>query len=94
MGTEPIYSGHAPAITRHQTGKSVLGHRSAQVVADGLLVFEKLGGDDRANSVASAVLRTGRATTITEEPRDRISSTRLQHSTKDVAINHGPKYRR
>jgi hypothetical protein len=65
-------------------------HRSAQVVADGLLVFEKLGGDDRTNGVTPAVLRTGRATPITEEPRDRISSTRLQYSTNDVTINHGP----
>jgi hypothetical protein len=90
MRTEPIYCGNAPPIARHKTWKTVLWHRGTQIVADRHLMIEKLGSDHRADGVASMVFGSGLATPVTVEARHGISTARLQFSTYDVSIDHGP----
>ena len=90
MGTEPVGGGHTPPVAGRQSREPVLRHRRGQVVADGPLVLEKLGGDHGADRVAPVVLRSSRATPVTVEARDRIGATRLQCLAHDVSIDHGP----
>lgn len=90
MGTQPIGGGHTPPIARYETGEPVLSHWSAQIVADGQLMLEELGGDHRTNSVTPTVFESGRATSVTEETRDGVGSTRLQLPAYDVSIDHVP----
>jgi len=90
MSTEPICCGNAPPITRHKTWKSVVWHRGTQVIADGQLVLEKTGSDHRADGVASMVFGSGLATPVTVESRHGVGTARLQFSTYDVSIDHGP----
>ncbi len=89
MRTEPISCGNAPPIARHKTWKTVLRHRSTQIVADGQLMLEKLGSDHRADGVASMVFECGLATPVAVEPRHGIGTARLQFSAYDVSIGHG-----
>ena len=51
---------------------------------------EKLGSDHRADGVASLVFGSGLATPVTVEPRHGVGTARLQFSTYDVSIDHGP----
>ena len=90
MRTEPIYCGNAPPIARHKTWKTVVWHRGNQIVADGQLMREKLGSDHRADGVASLVFGSGLATPVTVEPRHGVGTARLQFSTYNVSIDHGP----
>ena len=90
MGTEPVGGGHAPPVAGTQSGEPVFGHRRGEIVANGSLVLEKLGGDDGANCVAPQILRSTRATTVAVEARNGIGTTGLQWPTHDVAIGHGP----
>ena len=90
MRTEPIFCGNAPPIARPKTWKTVLWHRSTQIVTDGQLMLEKLGSDHRADGVASMVFGSGLATPVAIEPRHGVGTARLQFSTYDVSIDHGP----
>jgi len=77
MGTEPVGGGHAPPVAGYQSREAVLRHRRGQVVADGPLVMEKLGGDHGADRVTPVVLRSCRAAPVTIEARDGVGTTRV-----------------
>src|SRR5215467_7833554 len=46
VGTQPVRCGDAPAISWHQPWEPEMRHRGDQVVADGTLMIEELGGHD------------------------------------------------
>ena len=52
------------------------------------LVREELRGDDRADRVAAAVLGTGVAAAVPEEPGHRLGAAGLQLPAQDVALGH------
>jgi hypothetical protein len=87
---EPVGCGHTPAIAGHQPGKAILRHWRDQVVADLLLMLEKLGGDHGADRVAAKVLGAGIAATVAKEPGDRIGATCVERSAEDVEVGHDP----
>ena len=60
-----------------------------QVVAYHLLVREELPRHDRADSVATDVLRAGAAAAVAVETGEGIRPTGLKLAAKDVAIGHG-----
>src|SRR5664279_4165685 len=90
MGTEPVGGRDTPPVARHQSREPVVRNRRGQVVADGPLVLKKLGGDDSADRVAPMVLRSCRATPVTEEAGDGVGAARLQFPPDDVSLDHGP----
>lgn len=51
-------------------------------------MFEKLGGDDRADRVATVVLRTGGATPVAEKSRHGVGAAWLQLSAQHVSFDH------
>ena len=75
VGLQPVGCGHTPPITRREPRKSILRHRRSQVVTDLPLVLEELGGDDRADRVATEVLGTGVAASIPKETGHRVGTT-------------------
>ena len=87
---EPVRRGHAPAIARHQPGEAIPRHWRDQVVADLLLMLEKLGSDHGADRVAAKVLGAGVAATVAKEPGDRIGTTCVERSAEDIEVGHGP----
>jgi hypothetical protein len=87
---KPVGCGHTPAIARHQPGKAIVRHWRDQVVADLLLMLEKLGGDHGADRVAAKVLGAGVTATVAKEPGDRIGATCVERSAEDVEVGHGP----
>jgi hypothetical protein len=55
-GSEPVHGGDAPAVAWHEAGEPVVGHRRREVVADGALVLQELGGHDGADGLPAEVL--------------------------------------
>ena len=90
VGSKPVPSGDAPAVTGHQTGKVVLTHRCTEIVADAALMFEELSRDNGANRVTANVVSPGIATPVAEEPGQRIRAARFEVITEDVAFRHEP----
>jgi hypothetical protein len=88
VSSEPVRRRNAPAVAGHKPGKLVLGHRSAQIVADTALVLEELSGHDRADRVAAEILRPGAAASIPVEPGKRVGATWLELTTEHIAIAH------
>ena len=92
VGTEPIDRGHAPAVAGHQAGEAVLRGGCAEIVADFLLVFQKLSRDHRTDRVASAVVRTGPATPVAIEAGERVGAAALELLAEHIAVGHRTKY--
>jgi len=88
MGTEPVGGCNAPPIAGHEAREAVLRHRRAEIVADSLLMREKLLGYDGTNGVTTEVLSSRRTTAVAVETRDGVGATRLQHPTDDVPVSH------
>ena len=88
VGSQPVDGGDAPAVSRHEAGETVLRHRLREVVADGALVLQELGGHDGADGVQSDVLGTRRAAAVTVEAGERIVAARFKRATQRVAICH------
>jgi hypothetical protein len=53
-------------------------------------MVEKLSRDDSADSVAPEILWGGAAAPVTEEPGQRVSATRFQLATENIALCHVP----
>jgi hypothetical protein len=87
---QPIGCGHTPAVAGNESREPILRHRCDQVVADPLLVLEKLDGDNRANRVAPQVLGTGVAAPITKEAGDRVGTAGSERPAQDIEVVHGP----
>ena len=87
---QPIGCGHAPPIAGNESREPILRHRRDQVVADALLVLEKLAGDNSTDRVAPQVLGTGVAAPITKETGDRITAAGGERSAQDIEVGHGP----
>jgi hypothetical protein len=77
---EPVARGHTPPIAGHEPRESIVRHRGDQVVADPPLVLEKLGGDYRADRVATQILGTRVAAAITKETGYRVGATGCKRS--------------
>ena len=88
VGAQPVGRGHAPAVAGHESGEAVLGHRGAEVVADGALVLEELGGDHRADGVAAAVLGAGSTAPVPVEAGHGVHAAGLKLLAQDAAIVH------
>jgi len=78
MRPQPIRRGNTPPVARNETGESILGHRSGQVVADLTLVVEKFFGDDRADRVTSDVFRACGAIAVPVEAGERVGAAWVQ----------------
>jgi hypothetical protein len=89
MRLKPVGCGHAPPIARYEPREAILRHWRDQVVADALLVFEKLGGDNSADRVTAKVLGTGVTAAITKEAGNRVGAAGGERSAQDVDIS-GP----
>src|SRR5207302_8355918 len=72
VGAQPVRGSHTPAISGHQAGKMVLGHRRREVVADTALVLEELGGHHRADGVAAKVLAPGGTAPVSVEASEGV----------------------
>lgn len=90
MRSKPVRCGHTPAITRDEPREPILRHRRDQVVADAVLMFEELRGDNRADRVAAGILGTRVTAPIAEESGERIGATVGERSTQHIEIGHGP----
>ena len=89
VGAKPVDGGHAPAVTGYQARKAVLGHGCHQVVPDGPLMFQELGGDHRADGVTAHVFGATRTATVAVEAGQRIGAARFEHPPEHIAISHG-----
>ena len=67
VGLKPVGRSHTPPIARNESRESILRHWRDQVVADALLVLEKLGCDNRTDRVTPQVLGGGATTPIAKE---------------------------
>ena len=92
VGARPVGGRDAPAVAGDQAREAVRRHRRRQVVADGALVLEELGGDDRADGVAAQVLRAGAAAPVAVEAGHRVGAARLELAAEDVAFAHAPAW--
>jgi hypothetical protein len=90
MRSQPVGCCHAPPVARREPGESVLGHWRDQVIADLLLMIEKLGGDYRADRVATSVLGTGAAAPVTKEAGDRVRPAGFECAAQHVELSHEP----
>ena len=88
VSTPPVGSGHTPPITGDEPGEPVLGHRGRQIVANRLLVFEKLGGHDRTDGMTPPVPGCGPTRTVTEPSGHRIDAAPDQVATENIEITH------
>src|SRR5947209_3441402 len=92
MGAQPVLRSDAPAVAGHEPREVIFGDRSAQIVADHLLVLEELRAHDRADRVAADVLRARAAATIPVEPCQRVFATAFEATAEDVSF-HSAEYR-
>ena len=88
VGAKPVGGGHAPAVAGVEAGEAVLGHRGAEVVADGTLVLEELGGHHGADGVAAAVVGTGSTASVPVEAGHGVHAAGLKLLPQDAAIVH------
>ena len=70
-------------------GNSVLGDRSAQVVADALLELEELGRDHRADRVGPEITGAGAAAAVAVEAGERVGAAGLRGATEHVSLHVG-----
>jgi hypothetical protein len=87
---QPIGCGHAPPVAGNESRESILRHRRDQVVADSLLVFEKLVGHNSTDRMAPQVLGTGVAAPITKETGNGIAAAGGERFAQNVEVGHGP----
>src|ERR1700694_3301597 len=88
VGLEPVRGGDAPAVAWHEAGEPVLGYRRRQVVADGALVLQELGGHDGADGVPAEVLGPGRAAAVAVEAGERVGAARFERAPQHVVVRH------
>jgi hypothetical protein len=88
VSPKPIQGGDAPAVAGQQPGKPILGNRRQQVITDGALVLEKLGGHHRTDRVTADVLGPAGATTVAVVTGEGLGAARLQLAAEHVAIGH------
>jgi hypothetical protein len=90
MGLKPTVRNHAPAITRLQTRKAILGHRRDQVIADAPLLLEELRGYHRAHQM-SCLIWSGGAAAIAIEAGHWVRTAGLQFAAEDIGFTlHTP----
>src|SRR5579859_3890291 len=84
VGLQPVARGDTPAVAWHEARKVVFRDRCAEIVADHLLILEKLGAHHRADRVATDVLWTGAAATIAVEASQWLCATALERPAEDI----------
>ena len=84
LDLKPTSGTDAPAVAWFEAGESVLGHRSAEVVAEGFRGFEEGRVDDTADSVDAVVLGPGLAATGAVEAGHGLAATDVEGLAEDV----------
>ncbi len=93
VGLQPVGRRHTPTVPRRQSGEPVLGHRSAEVIADASLVLEELPGDHGTHRVAAQVLGPGMARAVAIEAGQRVTTTGLELAPEHIPVCHSLEYR-
>ena len=80
----PAQRAQAPLVTILQARKSILGNRSAQVVAAAGAECEEIRGHHGTDDMRADVIDAGLAAAVPEETGERIEGTRNQRFTQDI----------
>ena len=71
------------------SGKTEVGHRGRQIIANRFAVAEEAVSHHRTHSMQTAVLRTGIATPVPEKPGHRIMRTGFQFAAQNILLPVG-----
>jgi hypothetical protein len=86
QGFDPARETDTPPIARLQAGKAHLGAGCREIVALGLAVFQKVGGQYRTDLVAARIAPEVVTQTVAQKARLRVGATGPEVGPEDVSL--------
>ena len=89
QGLPPAIDTEAPSVSGIETGETVFGGWSREVVAAGACELEELVSHYSANDVSAEVVLVGLAAAVSEPAGAGRRRAHLQDSAEDILLGHG-----